>query len=155
MGQLNAYYLKCVQGRSYPLAWPRWLLGLHTVFVLLIVLTAAHWSTEGPLTPLFWLLAYRSSVLAKRQFSMYARATVRCEDNGRLTVLGLWGANYRSCRIMGLWQFGGLSGVRLLTNYGKPLEILIFCRYDQRLFYQRFLRHIKYHEDLSTTDFVH
>ncbi len=49
--------------------------------------------------------------------------------------------HYTCCRSV---RVPGCIAMTLTSDYGKPLEILVFYRYHQREFYRRLVRHLSY-----------
>ena len=145
---------KCASFLEYPLEPPR------SLVILTFLLHSGVWFSTLSLAlgdevlVAMWLLIWRSWTLSGRQTRRYQAASLRVEHTGRLTLLNFAGRDRVATRKHRIVRFPGFSSARFVLHNGKPLEILIFCRYDRRRGYRRLVRHLQHNQDLSTTGFV-
>lgn len=144
---------ECASSLSYPLAWSR-NAQITALFVLNSMAASAlllHRYDE--LVVLIWLGVWRSYVIWRRNVQVLALMSVQVEPGRgvRLRQSGQYDEQatrplqgreedvlYQIETAIGMPGFGRLC---LIAPSGKPLEVLIFYRYDARLTYWRVMRY--------------
>ncbi|NNF16845.1 MAG: hypothetical protein HKN70_08850 [Gammaproteobacteria bacterium] len=130
----------------YPLGLPGPLKTLVRLLIAAVVICGMALDVSDAAVALIDLLAWRSWQLSERFENAYRGARVRCKCSGAIEILGFDRADYVALSWSRPDRFPGFVAVRFRRSDGKPLEILIFCRYDRRRSYRRVVLELMYHE---------
>lgn len=139
--------MRCVNNDVvYPLCLPRPLKPLVRLLIAAVVICGLALDISDAAVALVDLLAWRTWQLAERFENAYRGARLHCKCSGAIEILGFDQADYVALSWTRPERFPGFVAVRFERFDGKPLEILIFCRYDRRRSYRRVVIELMYHE---------